>query len=51
MVCHFLAKKSLKKIESDHAIITWRFRGEQAGFFDTQLLITPDGPDFKYAAG
>jgi len=48
----FLPKRVyLKKIESDHAIITWRFRGEQAGFFDTQLLITPHGPDFEYAAG
>jgi hypothetical protein len=30
--------------------VTWRFRGERAGFFGTQLLITPHGPDFDYAA-
>jgi len=47
----FLPKRVyLKKIESDHANVTWRFRGEQAGFFDTQLLITPHGPDFEYVA-
>ena len=47
----FLPKRVyLKKIESDHANVTWRFRGEQAGFFGTQLLITPHGPDFEYVA-
>ena len=40
----------LKKIHSDQANITWRFRGEQAGFFGTQLLITPNGRDFEYVA-
>ncbi len=40
----------LEKIESDQANITWRFRGEQAGFFGTQLLITPNGRDFEYVA-
>jgi hypothetical protein len=40
----------LKKIESDQANITWQFRGERAGFFGTQLLITPHGPDFEYVA-
>ena len=40
----------LEKIESEHANITWRFRGEQAGFFGTQLLITPNGRDFEYVA-
>jgi hypothetical protein len=40
----------LKKIQSDHANIMWQFRGEQAGFFGTQLLITPNGRDFEYVA-
>ena len=40
----------LEKIETPHANVTWRFRGEQAGFFDTQLLITPHGVDFEYLA-
>ena len=40
----------LKKIHSDQANITWRFRDEQAGFFGTQLLITPNGRDFDYFA-
>jgi hypothetical protein len=40
----------LEKIESEHANITWRFRGERAGFFGTQLLITPNGRDFEYVA-
>ena len=40
----------LKKIESEQANITWQFRGEQAGFFGTQLLITPHGRDFEYIA-
>lgn len=38
----------LKRIDSEHANITWRFRGKRAGFFDTQLLITPHGRDFNY---
>jgi hypothetical protein len=40
----------LKKIESEQANVTWRFRGEQAGVFGTELLITPNGPDFEYFA-
>jgi hypothetical protein len=40
----------LKKIESERANITWQFRGERAGFFGTQLLITPHGRDFEYVA-
>ena len=40
----------LKRIQSDQANITWRFRGERAGFFGTQLLITPNGRDFDYVA-
>ena len=40
----------LNRIETPQANVTWRFRGEQAGFFGTQLLITPHGPDFEYFA-
>jgi len=40
----------LEKIESEQANITWHLRGEQAGFFRTQLLITPNGRDFEYVA-
>ncbi len=40
----------LEKIQSEQANITWRFRGERAGFFGTQLLITPNGRDFEYVA-
>jgi hypothetical protein len=40
----------MKRIETPHANITWQFRGEQAGFFGTQLLITPHGRDFEYVA-
>src|SRR5262245_46320491 len=40
----------LKKIESAQANVTWRFRGERPGFFGTQLLIRPNGPDFEYFA-
>jgi hypothetical protein len=40
----------LQKIESEQANITWRFRGERAGFFGTHLLITPNGRDFEYVA-
>jgi hypothetical protein len=40
----------LKRIETPQANITWRFRGDQAGFFGTQLLIVPHGPDFEYFA-
>jgi hypothetical protein len=40
----------LEKIESEQANITWRFRGQRAGFFGTHLLITPNGRDFEYVA-
>jgi hypothetical protein len=40
----------VNSIESEEANVTWRFRGEQAGFFGTRLLITPHGPDFEYVA-
>jgi hypothetical protein len=40
----------LKRIQSDATNVTWRFRGEQAGFLGTRLLITPHGPDFEYVA-
>jgi hypothetical protein len=40
----------LEKIESERANIMWRFRSERAGFFGTQLLITPHGRDFDYVA-
>jgi hypothetical protein len=40
----------LKRIETPQANVTWQFRGGQAGFFGTQLLITPHGPDFEYFA-
>ena len=40
----------LKRIETSRANITWRFRGERAGFFGTQLLIMPHGLDFEYSA-
>lgn len=40
----------LKRIETPHANVTWRFRAEQVGFFGTQLLITPHGRDFEYFA-
>jgi hypothetical protein len=40
----------LTKIQSEQANITWRLRGERAGFFGTQLLITPNGRDFEYLA-
>ena len=40
----------LKRIEAERANVTWRLRGEQAGFFGTQLIVTPHGPDFDYTA-
>jgi len=47
----FLPKRVyVKKIESEQANVTWRFRGNRTGFFGTQLLITPSGPDFEYLA-
>jgi hypothetical protein len=40
----------LKRIEAKYSDVTWRFRGERAGFFGTQLLITPHDRDFDYVA-
>jgi hypothetical protein len=40
----------LKRVESEPVDVTWRFRGERAGFFGTRLLITPHGRDFNYEA-
>ena len=40
----------LKRVESEPANVIWPFRGEQAGFFGTRLLITPHGRDFDYRA-
>ena len=40
----------LERITSEHSNVIWRFRGERAGFFGTQLIITPNGPDFEYVA-
>jgi hypothetical protein len=40
----------LEKIESEQSNITWQFRGQRAGFFGTNLLITPNGRDFEYVA-
>jgi hypothetical protein len=40
----------MNRIESEHADITWQFRGQRAEFFDTGLAITPHGLDFEYLA-
>ena len=40
----------VQRIESEQANVTWRLRGEEAGFVSTRLLITPHGPDFEYVA-
>jgi hypothetical protein len=40
----------LRKVRSDPADVTWRFRNEKGGFFATRLLITPYGRDFEYDA-
>ena len=40
----------LKRVDSGPVDVTWRFRGERAGFFGTRLLITPHGRDFNYQA-
>jgi hypothetical protein len=51
VVRNFFAEQSLPGEDSiRQANITWRFRGERAGFFGTQLLITPNGRDFDYVA-
>jgi len=49
-VIFFPNRVYLKRIETPQANVTWRFRREQAGFFGTQLLITPHGLDFEYVA-
>jgi hypothetical protein len=38
----------LKRVESEQADVTWRFREKRAGFFGIRLLITPYGRDFEY---
>jgi len=40
----------IDRIDSEHANIVWQFRGERAGLFGTQLIITPHDRDFDYAA-
>lgn len=40
----------LRKVTCDDADVTWRLRGETAGIFHTQVLITPYGRDFEYRA-
>ena len=40
----------LNKVVCDSADVTWQLRGRKAGFFETRLLITPDGRDFEYRA-
>ena len=40
----------LRRVWSDPADVTWRFRNEKGGFFGTRLLITPHGRDFEYQA-
>jgi hypothetical protein len=40
----------LRRVWSEPADVTWRFREERAGFFRTHLLITPHGRDFEYQA-
>jgi hypothetical protein len=41
-------KVYMNRIESEHADITWQFRGQRAGFFDSGLAIAPHGFDFEY---
>ena len=40
----------LNEVICDSADVTWQLRGRKAGFFETQLLITPYGRDFEYRA-
>jgi hypothetical protein len=40
----------LRRVWSEPADVTWRFRNEKGGFFGTRLLITPHGRDFEYRA-
>jgi hypothetical protein len=40
----------LKQVTSDSVDVTWQFRGQRAGFFQTRLLITPHDRDFDYIA-
>ena len=44
------ARVYLRKVWSEPADVTWRFRNEKGGFFGTRLLITPHGRDFEYQA-
>src|SRR5207247_8811816 len=38
----------LKRIESEHSNVIWRFSGEPAGFLGTKVFITLYGSDFAY---
>lgn len=40
----------LRRVWSEPADVTWKFRNEKGGFFGTRLLITPHGRDFVYQA-
>jgi len=40
----------LKQVICDTANITWEMKNKRAGFFGTQMLITPYGRDFEYHA-
>jgi hypothetical protein len=40
----------LRRVWSEPADVTWRFRNEKGGFFGTRLLVTPHGRDFEYQA-
>jgi hypothetical protein len=40
----------LKQLTSDPVDVTWQFREQTAGFFQTRLLITPHDRDFDYRA-
>lgn len=40
----------LRRVWSEPADVTWKFRNEKGGFFGTRLLITPHGRDFEYRA-
>lgn len=40
----------LRQVASGPVDVTWRLRGQRAGFFGTRLLITPHGRDFNYQA-
>ncbi len=40
----------LRRVWSEPADVTWRFRNQKGGFLGTRLLITPHGRDFEYRA-